>query len=160
MRPALPPSEPARTITTASPTAALSDRALELVNEVRTHGTRCGQRQFAPVAPLTLSGTLGTVAYGHAADMATHDYFEHEDRTGQTPADRVRATGYKEKLVGENIAYGPQTVDEVVRGWLGSVGHCENIMDPRFAQMGLAYAAGRGSRHGLFWVQVLAEPRA
>jgi uncharacterized protein YkwD len=110
-----------------------------------------------------MSAVLGQVAYGHALDMAQHDYFEHEDFAGHTPADRVRAAGYREKLVGENIAYGPTSADEVVRGWLDSPGHCENIMDPRFAEMGVAYAPGRapgqGSGHGLYWVQVLADPK-
>jgi uncharacterized protein YkwD len=147
-------------MTPSAPTAALADRALALVNEARARGARCGTRTFSPAPPLALSGTLGTVAYGHAADMAAHHYFEHADLAGQTPADRVRATGYREKLVGENIAYGPQTVDEAVQGWLHSPDHCENLMDPRFAEMGLAFAAGRGSQHGLYWVQVLAEPRA
>jgi len=138
----------------------LSARALELVNEVRARGTRCGAHSFAPAPPVALSGTLASVALGHATDMAEHNYFEHEDRTGQSPADRVRAVGYHEKLVGENIAYGPETVEEVVRGWLGSPGHCENIMDPRFAEMGIGYAPGHSSRRGLYWVQVLAAPRA
>jgi uncharacterized protein YkwD len=138
----------------------LSMRALALVNEVRARGARCGAKSFAPVPPLSLSGTLGSVALGHASDMAEHSYFEHQDLTGHSPADRVRAVGYKEKLVGENIAYGPQSVDEVMRGWLDSPGHCENIMDPRFAEMGLALAQGHGARHGLYWVQLLAEPRA
>jgi uncharacterized protein YkwD len=143
-----------------SPTAVLSGRALVLVNEVRARGAHCGAQAFAPAPPLTLSGTLDSVAYGHASDMAAHNYFEHEDLNGQTPADRVRAVGYREKLVGENIAYGPETVDEVVQGWLNSPDHCENIMDPRFAQMGVAFAAGRGTKRGLYWVQLLAQPRA
>ena len=138
----------------------LASRALELVNEARARGARCGAHSFGPAPPLTLSGTLGNVALGHATDMAVHDYFEHQDLSGQSPADRVRATGYREKLVGENIAYGPQSIEEVVKGWLGSPDHCENIMDPRFAQMGIASATGRASRRGLFWVQLLAEPRA
>jgi uncharacterized protein YkwD len=137
----------------------LAARALQLVNEVRARGARCGERSFAPAPPVRLSGTLDGVAMGHAADMAEHDYFEHEDRSGRTPADRVRAAGYREKLVGENIAYGPKTTDEVVQGWLDSPGHCENIMDPRFAEMGIAYAPGEASRRGLYWVQVLAAPR-
>jgi uncharacterized protein YkwD len=156
----LPSARPVSQVPLVAPIAVLSHHALELVNEVRARGVRCGERSFAPAPPLTLSGTLGTVAYGHATDMAVHNYFEHEDLAGQTPADRVRAVGYHEKLVGENIAYGPQTVDEVVQGWLASAGHCENIMDPRFAEMGLAFAAGHGSKHGLYWVQLLAEPRA
>ena len=134
--------------------------ALALVNEARARGTRCGMRQFAPAPPLTLSSTLAGVAFGHAADMARHDYFEHVDLAGQSPADRVRAVGYREKLVGENIAYGPESVDDAVKGWLDSPGHCANIMDPRFEQMGFAYATGHGSRHGLYWVQVLAAPRS
>jgi uncharacterized protein YkwD len=144
--------------TAAAP--VLATHALELVNDVRAHGTRCGERLFAPAPPLALSGTLANVAFGHAADMAEHDYFEHRDLNGQSPADRVRAVGYREKLVGENIAYGPKTVEEVVQGWLDSPGHCENIMDPRFAEMGIGYVAGRSGRHGLYWVQVLAEPQA
>jgi uncharacterized protein YkwD len=138
---------------------ALAARALELINQIRASGTRCGQRLFAPTAPVTLSATLAAVALGHAADMAAHDYFEHEDLTGHSPAQRVRAVGYQEKLVGENIAYGPKSIDEVVQGWLDSPDHCENIMDPRFAQMGIAYAPGQHSRRGLYWVQLLAAPR-
>jgi Cysteine-rich secretory protein family len=138
----------------------LATRALQLVNEVRARGARCGQRSFAPAPPVRSSDTLADVAFGHADDMAKHDYFEHLDRTGHSPADRVRAVGYPEKLVGENIAYGPKTADEVVQGWLDSPGHCENIMDPRFAEMGIAFAAGQSSRRGLFWVQLLVAPRA
>ena len=138
----------------------LATRALELVNEVRARGTRCGEHSFGPAPPVRLSVTLDDVAYGHAADMATHDYFEHEDLTGRSPAERVKAVGYREKLVGENIAYGPKSAEEVVRGWLDSPGHCENIMDPRFAEMGIAYAPGQASRRGLYWVQLLAAPRA
>jgi uncharacterized protein YkwD len=138
----------------------LATRALQLVNEARARGSRCGERSFGPAPPVKLSGTLAGVALGHAADMAQHNYFEHEDLAGHSPADRVRAVGYPEKLVGENIAYGPKTAEEVVQGWLDSPGHCENIMDPRFAEMGIAYAAGRASKRGLYWVQLLADPRA
>jgi uncharacterized protein YkwD len=148
----------------AAPAAAqaplLARRALELVNDVRARGARCGEHSFAPAPPVRLSETLASVAFGHAADMAKHDYFEHEDLAGHSPADRVRAVGYREKLVGENIAYGPKSPEEVVQGWLESPGHCENIMNPRFAEMGIAYAAGQASRRGLYWVQLLAIPQA
>jgi uncharacterized protein YkwD len=138
----------------------LATRALQLVNAVRARGARCGDRSFGPAPPVKLSDVLAVVAYGHADDMARHNYFEHEDLKGRSPADRVRAFGYQEKLVGENIAYGPKSADEVVQGWLDSPGHCENIMDPRFAEMGIAYAAGQSSRRGLFWVQLLVAPKA
>jgi uncharacterized protein YkwD len=164
--PATPlPAMPAvAAVTRASvPTPALSPtlatRALQLVNDVRARGTHCGDELFGPAPPVALSGTLANVALGHANDMAEKNYFEHVDPAGQSPADRVRAVGYSEKLVGENIAYGPKSVDEVVQGWLDSPGHCENIMDPRFVEMGIGLAPGHVKR-GLYWVQVLAEPRA
>lgn len=145
-----------------SPTlgTALASRTLDLVNEARARGARCGQQAFGPAPPLALSATLGGVAYGHALDMAQHNYFEHVDPAGHTPADRVRAVGYRETLVGENIAYGPASAEEVVQGWLNSPGHCANIMDNRFKEMGLAYAAGQVGRRGLYWVMELAEPKS
>ena len=139
-------------------TQASATQVLQLVNDVRARGGRCGDRSFAPSAPLLRSPRLDEIAAGHAADMARHDYFEHVDLNGNTPADRVRAAGYREKLVGENIAYGPGTAAEVVAGWLHSTGHCENIMDPRFVEMGLAAVPGQGARRGLYWDQMLAEP--
>ena len=160
--PAAPWRAPARpNVSPAPPAPPSSARALQLVNEVRSRGTQCGARAFAPAPPLRLSGTLASVALGHATDMAEHNYFEHRDLAGRSPADRVRAVGYRENLVGENIAYGPGSIDDAVRGWLDSPDHCENIMDPRFAEMGIANAAGHASaRHGLYWVQLLAAPRA
>lgn len=134
-------------------------RQVELINAVRARGVRCGSRELAPVPPLHLSTQLSDVALGHALDMARHNYFDHQDPAGHSPAERVRASGYRETLVGENIAYGPKSADEVVRGWLDSPGHCENIMDVRFSEVGIAYAAGTGSKPGLYWVQVFAAPR-
>jgi uncharacterized protein YkwD len=137
-----------------------ASRALQLVNAIRARGARCGDHSFAPAPPVKLNETLAVVAFGHADDMARHNYFEHQDLKGRSPADRVRAFGYQEKLVGENIAYGPKSAEEVVQGWLDSPAHCENIMDPRFAEMGIAYAPGQSSRRGLFWVQLLVAPKA
>jgi uncharacterized protein YkwD len=144
--------------TLAARAPAQATRVLQLVNEVRATGTRCGEKSFGPAPPLQLSVTLDSVAAEHATDMARHDYFEHVDLEGHSPADRVRASGYRERLIGENIAYGPTSADEVVAGWLHSPGHCENIMDSRFVEMGLALSPGQGSRRGLYWDQELAEP--
>jgi len=156
---ALPLASAAAPFQTPALPPSLATRALQLVNDVRARGTHCGDELFGPAPPVSLSGTLANVALGHANDMAEKNYFEHVDPAGQSPADRVRAVGYSEKLVGENIAYGPKSVDEVVQGWLDSPGHCENIMDPRFVEMGIGLAPGHVKR-GLYWVQVLAEPRA
>ena len=40
----------------------LAARALQLVNDVRSRGTRCGEKAFGPAPPVRLSGTLAEVA--------------------------------------------------------------------------------------------------
>lgn len=137
---------------------AVALRALELVNRARATERQCGTRTMPAAGPLRLSSQLAEAAVRHADDMAAHHYFEHEDRLGLTPADRVRATGYVEHRVGENIAYGTLSTDDAIAGWIKSPGHCENLMDANFQEMGIAFARESGEHAELYWVQVLAAP--
>jgi uncharacterized protein YkwD len=139
--------------------ARVARHALELVNRARQSQQRCGTRTLPPADPLRLSAQLSAAAARHAGDMSQHHYFEHQDPAGHTPADRVRAAGYAERRVGENIAYGVLSTEDAVAGWLRSPGHCENLMDPGFQEMGIAFAREQGGHSDLYWVQVLAAPR-
>ena len=65
--------------------------------------------------------------------------------------------GYRPRISGENIAFGPQSAEEVVAGWLGSPGHCANIMGPRFQEIGVGVASGR-KRGRIYWVQTFGAP--
>ena len=125
--------------------AGIAAQVLSLVNAARAHPQRCGTRAFAPTTPLRRSSILDRVARGHAIDMAEHHYLDHIDFAHHSPADRLRAAGYRESLVGENIAYGPNTAEDVVKGWLASPSHCENLMTVRFTEMGIAYAQGQSA---------------
>ena len=134
-------------------------RALILVNAAREQGHLCGDRSWARANAVQLSAILTAVARAHALDMARNHYFDHVDQSGRSPADRVKAAGYREQRVAENIAYGTLSTEEVIAGWLKSPGHCENLMEPRFKEMGIAYAQGSGTHRELYWVQLLADPR-
>ena len=138
---------------------AMAGHAANLVNDARQQGHRCGSH-FRPRAnPVRLSARLSEIAREHALDMARHHYFDHRDSSGRSPADRVRAAGYREQRVAENIAFGPLSTDDAIAGWLDSPGHCENIMDPHFQEMGIAFAPGGEEHRELYWVQLFAEPR-
>ena len=147
------------TLPAAGEEAQVAVRALELVNRARQSRQHCGTRIAPSASPLRLSAKLSEAAAQHAQDMAKHHYFEHEDPAGHTPADRVRATGYAERRVGENIAYGLLSTEDVIAGWLKSPEHCENLMDPKFEAMGIAFAQEQGGHPDIFWVQVLAAPK-
>lgn len=135
--------------------------ALAAVNQRRAAGATCGSRgAFAAAAPLRWSTQLAEASAAHSADMATLNYFSHTSADGRSMTDRVNATGYAWASLGENIAAGYTGIDSVVDGWMGSDGHCANIMNPDFDEMGLACVVGAaGSRYSHYWTQNLARKR-
>jgi uncharacterized protein YkwD len=118
---------------------------LEEVNKVRKAGCKCGEDYMPPVPPLTWSNNLETAAVRHAADMSDHSVFSHDGTDGSTLGDRISATGFQWHLIGENIAYGYSTVENAVQGWVNSPGHCSNMMEAGFNEMGAA-------KLGYYWV--------
>ena len=143
------------------PDAALAGaQVLAAVNAARAAPRSCGTARFDAVPPLTWNSALAQAALVHSGDMAEHRYFNHDGRDGRAVAQRTTATGYRWRLVGENIAAGQNTAEEVVAGWLDSPGHCVNIMNRNFSDMGAAFAISGGARAGrVYWTQVLAAPR-
>lgn len=137
----------------------VANRVLQLVNAARVKPRRCGSKKFVAVPPLEMNETLARAAYTHAKDMAAHDSVEHEGSDGSSPADRATGAGYRWKSVGENVAGGQLTAEEVVSGWLASPGHCSNIMDKDFTQMGVAYVVNRAKHIGIYWAQEFGQPR-
>ena len=130
---------------------AEGQKVLELINSARTQPRQCGTQAFAPTGPLTWNATLETAAQTHTRDMANNNYFDHKDRTGGTPGDRAELAGYIAQQIGENIAAGLDTPRKVVDGWLASPGHCANIMNPQFRELGAAYATDPKSDAGIYW---------
>jgi uncharacterized protein YkwD len=135
-------------------------QVLNAVNAARAQPRKCGAQDFGPAPPLTWNDNLALAAQTHSNDMATLRYFSHQGKDGRAVADRASHAGYRWRLVGENIAVGQDSTDEVVAGWLNSPGHCVNIMNPNFTQMGSAFAiSGNPASGRVYWTQVLATPR-
>jgi uncharacterized protein YkwD len=140
-------------------TADAAGQVLRLVNAARAQPQRCGRSSYAAAPPLQLNALLSRAAQAHADDMLHYDYFEHAGHDGSTPAQRVADTGYRYREVGENIAFGPESAEEAVSGWMASPGHCQNIMDPHFGELGVALAVTRSGKPRIYWVQEFAAPR-
>jgi uncharacterized protein YkwD len=139
--------------------AVQAARILELVNAARAQPRKCGDRAFAAASPLKLSPVLAAVAAGHASDMAQHAELTHVGSDGSHPADRITRAGYEWRASGENVAAGQQNADAVVGAWLESPGHCANIMEPNFTEMGVAFVQVPGANPGIYWAQSFATPR-
>jgi uncharacterized protein YkwD len=140
--------------------AKVAKQVLDLVNTARAHTRRCGNKQFQPVQPLVLNDRLLIAATAQAKDLASRGVVAHEGSDGSNPGDRVTRAGYAWKFVGENVAAGQLTAQEVVAGWLASPAHCDNIMDADFTQMAVAYAINTKQEIGIYWAQVFGRPQA
>jgi uncharacterized protein YkwD len=139
--------------------AELDRSVLELINEARQQGRRCGRESFAATAPLQANAALQRAAQAHAQDMAENNFLGHEGSSGSLPGDRAATAGYAWSSIGENVAAGQTTAEELVGTWLASSGHCENLMSPDYTETGVAHAVNRGSDKGTYWVQIFGKPK-
>ena len=124
---------------------------LNYINNKRQQGCNCGTKWFAPAKPLTWNVNLQKAAYGHAKDMNDRKYFSHTSKDGRNIQDRIVLAGYiykgyKDFTIGENIAYGQQSIREVMDQWFKSEGHCKNLMNPEFREIGIV-------QYNDYWVQ-------
>lgn len=124
---------------------------LSYINNTRTKGCNCGTKWYSAAAPLTWNNYLQKAAYGHAKDMNNRHYFSHTSKDGRSMQDRIVFAGYIFKgyrtfTVGENIAKGQQSIRQVMDEWFKSEGHCENLMNPKFKEIGI-------SQYNDYWVQ-------
>jgi uncharacterized protein YkwD len=132
---------------------------LKHVNAVRAQARQCGDAGMAPAAPLGWNDVLFDAAADHSRDMASRNYFDHTDGEGNRVMQRATARGYVWRAIGENIAGGDGSVDRVMAGWLRSPGHCKNIMNPDYADIGVACVERDGTRWGTYWTMVLGRRR-
>lgn len=137
----------------------VAGQVLRLVNAARAQPQRCGNKKFPPVPPLTFNERLLVAATTQAKDLAKRGVISHQGADGSSPGDRATRSGYAWKNVGENVAAGQVSAQEVVAGWLGSPGHCRNIMDPDFTQMAVAYVINTRQEIGIYWAQVFGRPK-
>ena len=124
---------------------------LENINHTREKGCNCGATYIPPAPPLVWNNDLATAALKHAADMSRKNYFSHNSLDGRTSDKRMINAGYTYKgfksfAVGENIAEGQMSIAEVMAGWFKSPGHCHNLMNREFREVGIA-------KYEDYWVQ-------
>ncbi len=78
-------------------------------------------------------------AQAHSNDMAAHRKMTHDGSDGSTPSDRIKRQNYPFMSDGENVAEGYRTVDSLMRGWMESEHHRENILG-NYTQVGFGVA--------------------
>jgi uncharacterized protein YkwD len=115
----------------ASRGAALDPGELAVVKLINSFRQRNGAR------PLLVGPALSRAAQAHSTDMAQHGYFDHG-----AFATRLRSFGVRAPYLGENLAAGtrPLTPAMIVRMWIQSPPHRENLLDRSFRRIGVGVA--------------------
>ena len=107
---------------------ALRTAVVCLINEQRTSRN---------LPPLRASRLLDHSAQNWTNAMVASDVFSH----GTNFAARISAVGYVWRAAGENIATGFKTPRGVVNAWMASTGHCQNILNPTYGNVGTGISA-------------------
>jgi uncharacterized protein YkwD len=134
---------------------------LARINEIRSAGADChGEGIKPPVPPLNWNELLAKAAEAHARDMASKNYFSHVGSDKSSLAARVNLTGYPWRSLGENIAAGYPSIEDAIAGLMASDGHCANIMEASFAEVGAVCVPGApDSVYSDYWTIDFGLPR-
>ena len=141
---------------TAVPTpgpAAPSPEAAGIAKEERKVIALTNKRREAHGCdPLGYRKSLRTAARRHTNRMAEAGELSHQLPGEPDLGRRVTNAGYKNwTMVAENIAVGYPTPRAVVRGWMASEGHRENILNCRLKHIGVGLVRADGVA---WWTQV------
>lgn len=113
--------------------SAYEKQMLDLANATR-------KKLNVPV--LTDDPEAANVIRNHCLDMATNRFFSHDSPTTGSFSDRIRRSGISFSLAAENIAMGQADPIETHFGWLNSLGHRHNLLEPRLKGVGGGVAFG------------------
>jgi uncharacterized protein YkwD len=130
-----------------APTVRLGRAAVCLLNR---------QRVARGMSKLRINAQLSRAARRHSRDMVRRDYFDHTSPQGLDMLTRIKRTGYlsgsfRSWTVGENIAWGESHLGSprsIVKAWMHSPGHRQNILNAAFREMGIGVIAAAPGRHG------------
>lgn len=106
------------------------------------------ERAAAGKSALSLSNKLNSAAQGKANHMISGDYWAHTSPDGVTPWYWFDWAGYDYKVAGENLAYGFDTSNGVVNGWMNSPSHRDNMLNGAFENVGFGIANGSDYQGG------------
>jgi uncharacterized protein YkwD len=140
--------------------------------EKEIHQLINAERTKRGIPELIWDGQIAVIARDHSEDMASTDYFRHDNRKGESPTDRGNTAGYpcRKSLgggvfsygLGENIwsgweyssyTYGTggnrynwmsqtQLARQAVLSWMNSTGHRENILDSQYDRTAIGVGFG------------------
>ncbi|MCA3180787.1 MAG: CAP domain-containing protein [Burkholderiaceae bacterium] len=151
------PTGPAATPTSEK---TFPDRVVEALNAARAVPRSCGGTAFPAAGPLRWQAQTEQAALTQAQYLQQNNLFTHTGANGSSVGDRLTTTGYTWQSVGENLAAGYSDFAAVLQGWIDSPGHCINVMNGNYVDVGVVLVQGTSSNtYRTYWAMVLGRPR-
>lgn len=108
---------------------------------------------------LTLSPRLTAASQVHAQDLAIHNYSSpHTGTDGSTAGERAKRQGYIFSLIGENVAAGQRSWEDVFLSWQKSPGHNKNLLMADATQFGVALVQDQSQEYQAYWAMLVGTP--
>lgn len=115
-------------------TASIDQKAIiELTNQ---------ERQKMGLSKVSENTALSKAAELKARNMLQENYWAHFAPSGKTPWDFILSSGYKFTYAGENLAKNFYNSNEVVKAWMASPTHRDNLLNSKYQDIGIAVVEG------------------
>lgn len=100
------------------------------------------ERQKQGLPSVAENEALNKAAQLKAQNMFAESYWAHFAPSGKTPWDFILGAGYKFTYAGENLAKNFYNSDDVVKAWMASPTHRDNLLNPKYQDIGIAVVEG------------------
>jgi hypothetical protein len=100
------------------------------------------QRQKLGLPALNFNDTLSQSANLKAQDMFAHNYWAHTSPAGLSPWDFFNQAGYQYSVAGENLAKDFYDTEGLMKAWINSPTHRDNIINNKYQEIGIAVVNG------------------
>lgn len=100
------------------------------------------ERQKIGLPSVMENEALDKAAAAKAQNMFQENYWAHFAPSGKTPWDFILGAGYRFTYAGENLAKNFYQSDDVVKAWMASPTHRDNLLNSKYKDIGIAVAEG------------------
>ncbi len=100
------------------------------------------EREKMGLPKVSENEALDKAAALKAQNMFYENYWAHFAPSGKTPWDFILGAGYKFTFAGENLAKNFYNSGDVVRAWMNSPTHRDNLLNSKYRDIGIAVVEG------------------
>ena len=100
------------------------------------------ERKSKDLPPLVLNEQLSKAAMLKGTNMLEKDYWAHNAPDGTTPWKFIKEVNYDYVYAGENLARGFTTSSDIIKAWIASPTHRDNMFSQNYSDIGFAVLEG------------------